>query len=234
MAQKANSQGIVRYLVSSDWAKMFSALDYMSQQQKDRQMYVWGSRSEWKAYYNLYFTEDKSKFERSEEAVEADDVGWSSRKTSNFFIHDFENSTSNFALTMESKQYQIIDSTQKITWKILNDIKDVAGEICMNAMYYDSIKQQKIIAWFALNIPNNSGPERFVGLPGLILEVNINNGAKVFTADKITYAPVEPKELEPGKFRSKKITFAEYNKIVDKEIKDSKKAFSPWFWKIPY
>lgn len=73
-----------------------------------------------------------------------------------------------------------------------------------------SKKKQKVEGWFAPDLKNNGGPELFFGLPGLILEVNINNGGMIITADKIDLKKLTvelnlPKKIK-GKKNQKKIT----------------------------
>ena len=77
----------------------------------------------------------------------------------------------------------------------------------------DTIKKQKVIGWFALDILNNGGPERFFGLPGLILEVNVNDGALVITADQIALKKLTTELDLPKKIKGKKIKENEYYAI---------------------
>ena len=39
-------EGTIRYLRTQNWAKMMAAVDYISKQQRERMMYMWGTRSE--------------------------------------------------------------------------------------------------------------------------------------------------------------------------------------------
>ena len=121
---------------------------------------------------------------------------------------------------MLGKIYIIEDSLYVPEWKIHNDLKEVAGHICMKAFWEDTIKNQKVVAWFAQDIPHSGGPERFCGLPGMILEVDVNKVAMVITADKIEMKKMT-KEMElPKKFKGKKITEAEYQDVLKKYIKE--------------
>ena len=44
-----NPEGKIRYLIAHNWSKKMAALDYISQQRKERDAYMWGgSQSEWK------------------------------------------------------------------------------------------------------------------------------------------------------------------------------------------
>jgi GLPGLI family protein len=227
-------EGTIRYLRTQNWAKMMSNVDYISKTQRDRLMYVWGSRSEWKTYSLLHFNQTMSKYEDSEERAEPDAEGWSNRKETFFLKRDYTKNTMYDGIEQLGKTYLIHDTITPIPWKILNDMREVAGHICMNAFWNDTLRQQKVTAWFALDMPVSAGPERFTGLPGMILEVDINDGAMVVTADKIDLKPLV-KELDvPEKIKGKKINEAEYITLLTKYMKEQKTMERPWFWGIRY
>ncbi len=226
--------GTIRYLVTHDWTKQMAALTYMSKQRKERVSYMYGNRSEWHSYTLLHFNPSQSKYEDSEEKVDQDEQGYSWRKDVFFTKRDFSKNTLFDALTIQGKTYLVEDSLQCQDWKILNDMKEVAGHLCMNASWEDTIKMQKIVAWFALDMPLSGGPERLCGLPGLILEANVNNGAMVITANRI-----EPKTLTaefdtPKKLKGKKSTEAEYLKALKKFIDEQVKEEQSFFWDLRY
>jgi GLPGLI family protein len=228
------AEGTIRYLRTQNWAKMMLSVDYISKNQRDRMMYMWGTRSEWKTYTLLYFTPTESKYEDSEEEAEPGSEGWSNRKEVFFMKRNFKDNTLCDGITLLGKTYIIHDTITPPAWKILNDMKEVAGHICMNASLTDTLRKQNTIVWFALDMPNSAGPERFFGLPGMILEVDINNGALTMTADKIDLKPLTTELEVPQKIKGKKIDEAAFNKLVEKEIHDRKAAEEPWFWGIRY
>ncbi|MBK8969180.1 MAG: GLPGLI family protein [Saprospiraceae bacterium] len=227
-------EGEIRYLMTHNWSKKMMSLDYLSQQQRDRMAYMWGSRSEWKAYANLYFTATQSKYEDSEESAEPEDEGYSWRKDAYTIRRDFEKNTVFDALTVLGKTYVIEDSLQCQDWKILNDMKEVAGHVCMNAFWEDTVKQQKVTVWFALDMPAQAGPERFCGLPGIILEADINDGALLISADRIQMKTLTNELDVPKKVKGKRITEAEYVEKIDAHLKEKRKAEEAWFWGLRY
>lgn len=229
-----STEGTIRYLRTQHWAKMMASLDYLSKTQRDRAMYMWGNRSEWKSYTLLHFNATESKYEDSEEEAEPGMEGWSNRKETFFMKCNFANNTIYNGITTLGKTYLIHDSLVRPSWKILNDMKEVAGHICMNASLTDTVRKQNIIVWFALDMPNNAGPDRFFGLPGMVLEVDINDGALIMTADKIDLKPITTELAVPAKIKGKKVNTSEYNEVIIKQIKERIAAEEPWFWGLRY
>ncbi len=228
------SEGTVRYLVTHDWGKKMAALTYMSKQRKERAAYMWGNRMEWHEYTLLHFNPTQTKYIDSEERAEPDDQGYSWRKKTFFTKRDFAQNTVFDALTIQGKTYLVQDSLRCQDWKILNDMKEVAGHLCMNASWVDTIKQQKIVAWFALDIPHSGGPERLCGLPGLILEADVNNGAMIVSANRIEAKQLTTELDLPKKLKGKKSTEAAYRAVLKKVMDDQIKEEQPYFWDIRY
>ena len=231
-AQK--KEGTIRYLITSDYVKMMSAVDYLSKQNIDKTAYLWGNSSEGKSYGRLYFNATQTKYEDSEESAEKDDAGYSWRRNTYTITRNFENNTMHDAIDLVGKTYIIDDSLRAPKWKILTEMKEIAGHICMNAFWNDTLKKQKVVAWYALDIKNNGGPNRFFGLSGLILEVNINDGALVITADKIEEKKLTTELDFPKKIKGKKIKEKDYTEILRKFFAEKRKMEQPPFWGIRY
>ncbi len=227
-------EGSVRYLRTSNWVKMWQSLDYISQSTKERSSYVWGNRSEWKSYMLLHCKAEESLYLISEEEAEPDEYNWAGRNKTYFMQHRFGMQKYYYAINQMGQTYLIQDSLIPPKWKILNDMKEVAGHVCMSATYNDTLRNQTVLAWFALDIPIPSGPDHFVGLPGLILEVNINNGALVLTADKIDPKPLITELELPKKIKGKPISPTDYRTLIKEKIDEEKAVEGAWFWRIRY
>jgi GLPGLI family protein len=226
-------EGHIRYLVTHSWSKKLAAMDYISQQRKDRNEYMWG-KEEWKQYTELFFNATQTKYQESEEKAEPEDEGWSWRKELYCIKRDFEKYLTYDGIHFLGKNYIVEDSIYAQTWKINNELKEVSGHLCMSAFVYDSVKDQDIVAWFALDIPISGGPERFCGLPGLILEIDINRGAMVISADRITLRSVANELDPPKKMKGKKIKEADYQTLVKKHVDEKVANEEPWYWGIRY
>lgn len=227
------NEGIVYFTRTTYWTKLNGTLPYLSKQEKDKQAYMFGGKDDWKEYTLLFFNEKESRYTHSEEQSEESE-GYSWRKEEYNVRRNFEKNTMNDALEMLGKVYLIEDSLQAPNWKILNDIKDVAGHICMKAMIQDTVKNQKIIAWFAQDIPVSAGPERLYGLPGLILALDINDGAVTVEASRIESKKLTTELDLPKKQKGKKINDAAYQEILRKFIQEKIKEERNPFWIIRY
>jgi GLPGLI family protein len=226
---------MVQYLVVHNWSKKLEAVPYISKQEKERTAYMWGNRSEWKEFSNLYFTQTASKYEDSEEKAEPNEEdSYSWRKELFFMKRDFDKNTMTDAIQHLGKSYLIEGEMQPTAWKIQNDLKEVAGHICMKAVTEDTLKNQKIVAWFAQDIPIQAGPDRFNGLPGMILEIDINEGAMSITANKITFKKLTTELDLPKKIKSKKMNNETYLNLLKQFILEKRKEEAFPFWDIRY
>lgn len=83
-------------------------------------------------------------------------------------------------------------------------------------------KEVTVVAWYTPQIPVSQGPESYWGLPGLILEVTAGN--KVILCSKIVINPEEKQGIKmPSK--GKEVTKSEYNKIVEKKVKEMREMY---------
>ncbi len=234
LAQAPVMEGTVRYLVTSSWSKKMNTLTYLSPQRKEKIAYTWGN-DEWKFYKVLHFNTLQSKYEVSAERAERDDENTYAWRNSVYFLTTKlkENKIMD-AYEVIGKKYVVEDTIQAIKWKILNDIKEVAGHICMKATTVDAIRGHQIAAWFAMDIPLPFGPEGYQGLPGLILELDYNDGAQIVSADKIDVKKLTTELDIPAKLKGKQVNQAFINAAAIKHIKAKTAAEEPWFWGLNY
>lgn len=78
-------------------------------------------------------------------------------------------------------------------------------------------KEAVITAWYAPEIPVNQGPDKYWGLPGLILE--INDGKTVILCSKIVLNPKE-KAVIKASTKGKVVSQKEYDDTVTKKTKE--------------
>lgn len=135
------------------------------------------------------------------------------------------------------KKFVIEDSIRALKWKMTGETKTILGHNCMKAtavniskrmtMSMDNGKMERkeiddtsnIVAWFATDIPVSAGPAEYQGqLPGLILEMDINNGRQVFKALEISPKADVASIKEPA--GKKRYTPEEFRKERDKMLEE--------------
>ena len=115
-----------------------------------------------------------------------------------------------FLVTGETKQYK---------WKMTGKQKKILDYMCMQAVYKDSTST--VEAWFTPQIPVATGPSSYGQLPGLILEVSIDEGKRTLVANKVTLEKLEKDDLSKPK-KGKKVTQAEFDEIFEKKMEEMK------------
>ncbi len=117
---------------------------------------------------------------------------------------------------MMGKQY-LISGASELKWKMTGESKEIAGHQCMKAVLDG--KDNKIEAWFASTLPFPSGPSTFGQLPGLILEVVMDEGRMITTANKVELQEVDA-ALLVAPTKGKKITRKKYQKLQEERMRE--------------
>ena len=141
---------------------------------------------------------------------------------------------------MFDREFIVEDTIMKLKWKLTGETKTILnyqvqkavaerlGRRSIMSMENGEMKRQEvadtsyITAWFTTNIPVPVGPQEFQGqLPGLILELNMNNGRIVYKAvevsPKVNLASI--KEPRGGK----KMSSDEFNKERERLLEEMRK-----------
>jgi GLPGLI family protein len=140
------------------------------------------------------------------------------------------------------KTFIVDDSVGKLKWKVTGETKMILNHNCTKAVTERITTQMRmnvnngvverkeiqdtavVIAWFATDIPVPAGPAEYQGqLPGLILEMDINNGKQKFTATSFSEKadaaeikePTGKKHYTPAEFK------AEREKLIDEMQKNN-------------
>jgi len=142
---------------------------------------------------------------------------------------------------MGGKNFLIVDTIQQQPWKIGTETKQILGYTCHKAtrkiMQASPVmrrmimsggggatqdttttqakpqsKEVEVIAWYAENLISPVGPESYGQLPGVILQLDVDNAATVYTATEVKKT-VDQKELKEPK-KGKVVTQAEFRKMM--------------------
>ena len=228
-----NNSGTIKFERKTYWINIMSRLPWITQEDIDRDKMTWGKNQGKNGQkYLLTFTQSQSHYTDIEEVSES---GYSWNREQYIIARNFEKNQSKEYLETLEKKYLIEGEIPKYKWKILNEIKEVAGYLCMKAETYDPIKKQVVHAWFTDAIPVQAGPEGYCGLPGMILELNINDGDVTIEAMEVNIDETEVILPDlPKTKRMKKIERDEFDKIIIQFIAQSFDSQRNPYWRIRY
>jgi len=245
----AQTEGVITYNRTQYWTKVYEQMTFMTKDEIEREKSTWGKNDDWTTKMKLVFKPDESLYTYLNEMGESEDGTYTWRQDDFVLYRNFAQERKTDIVQMLGKTYIIEDSLQTPTWKILNEIKEVAGYVCMKAVTEDTLKKQKITAWFSQDLAMPIGPENYHGLPGVILELDINNGAVNIVATKVefkkegiknplieesgaAFAKIDLKKNK--KQKGKRINGTQYTQLIYEHIKDSMKAQRNPFWSMRY
>ncbi len=138
------------------------------------------------------------------------------------------------------KEFLVKDELKEIEWKLESETKQIGQYTCYKAtttrtiermvMMGEDDEQQpqeprtiNITAWYTPEIPVASGPDRFWGLPGLILE--INEGKSKILCSKVILNPSDAVEItEPAK--GKVMNEEEFSTMMAAKMREMEKMNS--------
>lgn len=135
-------------------------------------------------------------------------------------------------------KYLVCDKIEPQKWKLTGEVKIILGHICYKATRVVSRQSESINnksnnelgkkypdmvieAWYSTNIKLPVGPDSFDQLPGLILEVNVDNGALTYIATNISQQ-TNPTILLPPKI-GKVISNQSFINLLLKQTRQTKK-----------
>jgi GLPGLI family protein len=114
--------------------------------------------------------------------------------------------------TLEEKKYIITDSIRTVPWKLSDETATLLGHPCKKATAITT-RGIKLAAWYSDDIPVPVGPDKFSGLPGAVLKLDMDSAGIVYTATQIQ-STTSTKDLK-APANGKAITRADFEKILD-------------------
>jgi GLPGLI family protein len=229
LAQKRS--GNVQYKYTIFWAEIYANLPFLSQEEKDRELLTWGNPEGYSNKMKLTFNGNESLYE----VDNSEDVAGDYSGRNDFLIYrNFKEKTILEFLGTLGKTYLIKDELKMPKWRVMNELKEIQGHMCMKAVTQDTVKNHEVIAWFAADIPVSAGPETYFGLPGLILGLEINNGLVLMEAEKLELKDGPLTVTLPKKMKGKEIDLSTYNNMVQEHIKNSIGSRRNPYWSMRY
>jgi GLPGLI family protein len=173
--------------------------------------------------FQLFFTADESLFKpvEEEEDEEVSNNGGAQIRMrmpqSEVYIKPGDQKIVEMREFMD-KKYLIHDTLKATGWKLGTETKTILGYECRKAIKADTARKQTIAAWFSDKLRPSLGPDRFSSLPGAVLELDINDGERAYTAKKINLRALKKGELKiPA--TGTVMTGVAFRKMVDEQMK---------------
>ncbi len=226
-----NTHGTIEYDRATDWIEIMSKLPWVTQESIDRNRLTWGKHERKPVKYDLYFNTKEMLYDRKEVESEG---GYSWKENKFYLIHNFKDTKTNDWVEVLGKKYLIKDEAPKYKWKIHNEIKEVAGYLCMKAETFNEVKKQKVYAWFTNEIPVSGGPEGYYGLPGMIMELDLDDGACVVTAVNVSLEDNGETLPSPKKMKGKEVSRLAFNEMIVDFIDQMIEGERNPYWRIRY
>jgi GLPGLI family protein len=153
---------------------------------------------------------------------------------------------------MFEKTFLIVDTLKPLKWKISEETKTIAKHLCKKATTSvpgQSIriggggprmgranntdtaskpsaaitpKETEVSVWYTEEIAASVGPDGFTGLPGAILEVDMDNGANITTATEVTTKYPKKELVQPTK--GDKMNKAQFQDAMKKLMEDMQRG----------
>lgn len=148
-------------------------------------------------------------------------TGYGYKGTPKYMDADKQTVSFNYT-TLEKESLIVKDNLKPANWNISDETKTINGyQVKKATAYYQvnnaqsSIKNEKVTAWFAPQIPINLGPLEFGNLPGLILELNLHDGFSYVLTDIDFEKEVNIEKLKGEREISKEFYDKNYTKITN-------------------
>jgi GLPGLI family protein len=134
--------------------------------------------------------------------------------------HYFNQTTAKHIMLQDfmGKKFLIEDSITVTPWKLGTEIKTIQGYECKDARYYDEERKQNIVVWYTDKLRPFLGPEDYNSLPGTVLQVDINTGERIITAQKIEFRALTKSEMKIPT-GGQRTTEEQFRKMMDEQHK---------------
>ena len=186
----------------NDKAKKPMYFSYIYSENKSIQELINGSGTTIDTIYKEYKEVPGEKFASTVETIQSKNT---------FYFKDFKTSNYRVYFDQNNKETYISDALPKYDWKLIDEQKVISGYKCKKAITTKRImnKTQNIVAWYCEEITINDGPMDFSGLPGFIMQIEIND-TSILKFEKLKVVSKENSEIKLPEIAVKTITIKEY------------------------
>jgi len=137
------------------------------------------------------------------------------KRPESILFTDLEESNTVHQREFFGRDFLVTGAARDCKWKLTGEKKKIGDYECQKAMLQDTSEQ--VVAWFTPQIPVPAGPGGYGMLPGLILELDIDNGNRTTIVTKLDLKAVDKIE-QPTK--GKKVTAEEFKVIEAEKMKE--------------
>ncbi len=120
------------------------------------------------------------------------------------------------------KSFIVSDEVKKKEWKLTNEKIKYLDYECQKAVI--ETEDGLVVAWYTSQIPTQSGPAKYNGLPGAILMLSIDDGALEIKATKVSINSMDSAALTAPS-DGKKVSQKEFDKINEEKMKEQKEMY---------
>lgn len=190
--------------------RTFEHVDLPQEAKEKMQKYV---ISNW----DFYFNQDKSLYKAEKKETEHSSpalFSFSKGKQTNEIYTDYGKNERVLRRNIMDDDYLLTDTIPKVDWKIMHDVRNIAGYECRKAIgiIYDTVY---VIAFYTDEILLRGGPEGFGGLPGTILGLAIPRYNTTWFAIKVNGFENHQPEIVPATTGKKIETEKDLTKLVE-------------------
>ena len=173
----------------------------------------------------LLFNSDVSLFQNLKEDETAEEVAMEHggamvqmkmMEPDNQLFYDIKDSKTIEKREFMTRNFLIEGGIKQGEWKMTGDQKMILDYPCFKAEKEEN-DSTVTSAWFTPSIPVSTGPSKFIGLPGLVLQVEFEGGDRTITAQSVDLSAIDEDLLEKPK-KGKKVTQEEFDTIVEEKM----------------
>lgn len=224
--------------------------DQMSEQQKKQRMARMKNFLE--KTYTLSFTKSTSSFKENValEAPGASGPSWGRSNGQGSIYKSSKDKKMIEDVEQFSKRFLIVEDMEQPQWAMGAETKKIGNYTCYKATLIiedksidwggmfgrrgnqkekdstntkkDEKKMLNVTAWYAPQIPVSTGPDKYYGLPGLILEINA--GRTTMLCTEVSISSDEVLEIEEPT-KGKEVSREEYNEIIRVKTEELRERF---------
>jgi GLPGLI family protein len=221
VAQEKNESLIQGKIVYEDVMKLEIKLEGAAAQFADQLPKERRSKKE------LIFDSDVSIFKNLKEDESAEEVAMEHggamvamkmMEPDNQLFYDIKGSSTIEKREFMTREFLIEGNIKQGEWKMTGDQKLILDYPCFKAEREE--KDSTVTsAWFTPSIPVSTGPSKFIGLPGLVLQVELDGGDRTITAQSVELGEVDKSLLQKPK-KGKKLSQEEFDQIVKEKMEE--------------